>query len=269
MVISHLSCGTSTSDNPLRSDDYGSLAPTISYKRAVQQLIISTLADSVRLRVTTADGFSKQITVAYQAGRITLNGIPIGLVDLTVEGLDRTGTVVYRGQSQAVVSADAPAQPTVIMEPTKPLLIGMTKPAGAEPFTFHTETLECEGLFDGTDSLLSLTLNDIAVQRLADHRWTHTLHFADGMHKLVLKAKTAGGDSMVVEHWVDSRDTTAPILTISPPSPFETTADSAQIQVAVQDRSGIKMLRIGDDTLELQEAGMGLFWHFRYPECIR
>jgi formylglycine-generating enzyme required for sulfatase activity len=121
-----LSCGN-VLDTPGRAADRGGLAVSLLFKRQSPVMQISTQVKTVELCVSGA-GFDTAARWPYSAGQGEILRIPVGMVNVRVNGLNIGGDTLYAGDTTVVVKESEVILATVTLASTCPA--GMTLISG-------------------------------------------------------------------------------------------------------------------------------------------
>jgi hypothetical protein len=247
-----LFCGRDSLFNKPESQAYGQVSPVLLFKKGAKTIIVPQSVDSIRMHIigTTLD---TSVTVLYLAHQAEMQKIPVGIVQLVVDGLDSLGQVIYTGSISVTIEANVVAQPQIDLISTHPIVLTFTSPHDNE--TVATKSITLSGTITSEYGLLTFKIGQSEVAVTGD-QWTRNVELQDGPNPFVFVAidnkLLVLRDTLTVMYSATARDTAGPAIILLQPADSSTVpVTPITIMGTVTDPSGILAVQVNRKTATL------------------
>ncbi|HUI92188.1 MAG TPA: Ig-like domain-containing protein [Chitinivibrionales bacterium] len=254
-----LFCGRDSLFNKPESKPYGEVYPVLLFKKGASTIAVPPQVKSIRMQVMGAE-IDTSITVPDSAHKAQITRVPVGVVVVTVEGLDSAGQVFDSGSVSVTIEANVVAQPQIELLSTHPIVLTFISPKNNDTLANTSATLS--GTIDADYGLITFKMGTSEITVTGD-QWSRNVDLVSGTNTFAFVAVDNKGntlrDTLTLVNSASAHDVTGPVIALLQP------ADSSKVPVTpvtilgtATDPSGVLAVQVNRQTATLSGSSFSI-----------
>ncbi|MBD3242992.1 MAG: hypothetical protein GF331_20535 [Chitinivibrionales bacterium] len=235
-------CSDDTDSGTTPQAGTGGVAPKIQVEQGTATLDIGPYIETVSFHLYNGVDYDTTAKVPYAAGGASFQSIPPGDLIVVIEGLDADSGVLCRGTDTVAVIAGVTSEPTIVLEVLVPFIMYVDEPANGD--TVYSDSVTMQGTIRSMHTLAFVRVGTTVVQPNTSGDWTLDIGLTEGENTFYIQARDVnnsdGRDTVSV--WY--RDTSGPVVSVTPQTGQVSQIDSVLVQVTASDPSGVSNVTI-------------------------